>query len=135
MNKSIFKIQNLHLILSVAIVIPVALVYGLFPNVILPKLLDFKVETTDLTNIFRAIMGLYLAMVSFWILGIIKLKFWFTATVSNILFMGGLAFGRIISLVNDGMPSMIFVIGTFGELVLGFYGWYQLKKFACINKT
>ena len=128
MNKAVFRIQNLHLVLSVAIVIPVALVYGLFPNVILPKLLDFKVETTDLNNVFRAIMGLYLAMASFWILGIIKSKFWYAATVSNILFMGGLAFGRIISLVIDGMPSTVFFIGTFGELILAVFGIYQLRK-------
>lgn len=128
MLKNIFNIKNSHLLISVVIVIPVALTYGMFPSEILPKIVDFTVQTSDLKNVFRAIMGLYLAMASFWILGIMKPKFWFAATVSNILFMGGLALGRIISLVIDGMPSTIFFIGTFGELILAFFGIYQLQK-------
>jgi hypothetical protein len=43
--------------------------------------------------------------------------------------MLGLAIGRIISLFVDGIPSGVFVLGTFGELVLGLYGWYQFKKY------
>jgi hypothetical protein len=42
--------------------------------------------------------------------------------------MLGIAFGRIISLFCDGFPSGVFVIGTLGELVLGFYALYQLQK-------
>ncbi|WP_298221166.1 DUF4345 domain-containing protein [Flavobacterium sp.] len=121
--------QNLHLILSTAIVIPAALVYGLFPKTVLPQLFDFSVETTDLTNVFRAIMGLYLAFAFLWILGIVKPKYWTAATLSQTLFMLGLALGRIVSLVLDGVPSTLFCIGIFGELVLGIFGWYQFKRF------
>jgi Domain of unknown function (DUF4345) len=42
--------------------------------------------------------------------------------------MLGLGFGRIISIVVDGIPSTIFIFGTIGELVLGFYALYTLKK-------
>jgi hypothetical protein len=42
--------------------------------------------------------------------------------------MFGLAFGRITSLVFDGIPSAIFVLGIFGELVLGFYSFWLWKK-------
>jgi hypothetical protein len=73
-------------------------------------------------------MGLYLAFASFWLLGIINSKYWQAAIVSNIFFMFGLAFGRIISVISDGSPSTIFVLGTFGELALGFYAMYVLKK-------
>lgn len=121
--------QNLHLIISSGIVIPVAFVYGLFPKIILPQLLDFSVETTDLTNVFRAIMGLYLAFASLWILGMFKPDYWKAATISNILFMGGLAFGRIISLFLDGFPSPVFLMGTAGELVLAIFGIAQLQYF------
>jgi hypothetical protein len=121
--------QNIHLLISTVIVIPVAVVYGLFPKTILPQLLDFSVETTDLTNVFRAIMGLYLAFASLWILGMFKPNYWKAATISNILFMAGLAFGRIISLFLDGFPSTVFLMGTAGELVLAIFGMAELQYF------
>jgi hypothetical protein len=121
--------QNLHLIISAGIVIPVAFVYGLFPKTILPELLDFSVETTDLANVFRAIMGLYLTFASLWILGIIKPDYWKAATISQILFMLGLAIGRMLSLSLDGIPSPVFYYGILGELILGIFGWYQIQKY------
>jgi len=121
--------QNLHLIISTVIVIPVAFVYGLFPKTILPQLLDFSVETKDLANVFRAIMGLYLAFASLWILGIFKSDYWKAATLSQVLFMLGLALGRILSVFLDGIPSPVFYYGILGELILGIFGWYQLRKY------
>lgn len=131
MSKTAIR-QNLHLIISSVIVIPVALVYGLFPKVILPQLLDFSVETTDLANVFRAIMGLYLAFTILWILGIVRPIYWKAATISNILFMAGLAFGRLISLLLDGFPSAVFLIGTAGELVLAIFGMIQLQHYKAV---
>lgn len=116
--------KNLHLIISVLIVIPIGCIYGFQPNL----LFDVNLNTIDEANIFKAIMGLYLAFASLWIVGILKPTFWKIATVSNMFFMLGLAFGRIISIFFDGFPSGVFVIGTLGELVLGFYAWYQLQK-------
>ena len=107
------------------------MVYGFFPN----YFLDVTVNSLDEHSILKAIMGLYLAFASLWIVGIFKNEYWKIATVTNILFMLGLGFGRIVSIVFDGFPSTIFILGTFGELVLGFYGWYQLKKITRINKT
>ncbi len=107
------------------------MVYGFFPN----YFLDVTVNSLDEHSILKAIMGLYLAFASLWILGITNKKYWIVATISNVLFMLGLGFGRIVSVIFDGIPSTIFVLGTFGELVLGFYGWYQLKKITRINKT
>ncbi len=123
------KKQHFHLILSIAIVIPVAITYGIMPNGIMQDILDFKVEAINLANIFRAIMGLYLAMATFWIIGILYPTYWKAATLVNILFMGGLAFGRIISLILDGQPSIIFSVGVVGELILAGWGIYNLKKF------
>ena len=126
--KTTFLLKNLHLIISTLIVVPVAFTYGILPNKILQLFLDFKVETKDLHNVFRAIMGLYLAFSVFWILGIFKSNYWYAATLSNMLFMLGLACGRIVSLLLDGMPSLVFFVGTIGELILALYAFYQLKK-------
>ena len=126
--KTTFFLKNLHLIISVFIVVPVAFVYGIIPDKALPVFLDFKVETTDLNNVFRAIMGLYLAFSCLWIIGIFKSNYWYAATLSNMLFMLGLACGRIVSLLVDGIPSLVFLVGTIGELILVFYGFRQLIK-------
>ncbi|MBK9223875.1 MAG: DUF4345 domain-containing protein [Flavobacterium sp.] len=128
MMKTTFLLKNLHLIISTLIVVPVAFTYGILPNKILPLFLDFKVETKDLHNVFRAIMGLYLAFSVFWILGIFKSNYWYAATLSNMLFMLGLACGRIVSLLVDGIPSIVFFVGTIGELILALYAFYQLKN-------
>lgn len=116
--------KKIHLIISAIIVIPVGCIYGFNPDL----LFDVKVNSTDEANIFKAIMGLYFSFSFFWILGILKSSLWKSATISNIVFMLGLALGRVISMISDGVPSNIFVVGTLGELVLGFYGLQQLKK-------
>ena len=119
--------QNLHLLLSSVIVVAAALIYGISPSTILPQLFDFQVQTLDLSNVFRAIMGLYLAFALFWMVGIFNHNLWKAATLSQILFMGGLAFGRILSLLFDGVPSMLFALGTIGELILAVFGYYQIR--------
>ena len=119
----IFLFKNLHLIFSTIIVILAALVYGFNPNLFL----NVDINTIDEANILKAIMGLYLAIASLWILGIFNQKFWETATICNMLFMLGLAFGRIISMLLDGIPSTLFILGTVGEMVLGLYALFQLK--------
>ncbi len=122
-------LKNLHLLISVSIVMPFSFVYGLSPAEILPQYFDFTVETTDLKNVFRAIMGLYLAISALWLLGMLKPTLWKTATLVNILFMLGLAFGRLLSLVLDGTPSQTFVTALFLELALGLYGVIQFRNY------
>jgi hypothetical protein len=124
MIKEIGNRKNVHLLISILIVIPVALVYGFQPQL----LFDVTINSIDEANIFKAIMGFYLAFSSLWILGIFKQKYWYVATTSNMFFLLGLALGRIISLLIDGIPSLLFVMGTVGEVVLGFYAFYQLKN-------
>jgi len=122
--------KNLHLTVSILIILPIALAYGLYPQVMLPLLFDFKVDTINLANVFRAIMGLYLGMSVIWMMGIIKSRLWITATITNVTFMGGLALGRLVSLVADGIPGTYFLIGLVLELVLALWGLRNLKKYA-----
>jgi Domain of unknown function (DUF4345) len=121
--------KNLHLIISVLIVIPAALFYGLFPNETLPVLFDFEVQSTDLKNVFRAILGLYLAFSALWVLGILKSDIWKMATLSNFIFMIGLVSGRMLSMILDGIPSPAFFYGIIGELILAIFALYQYRKY------
>ena len=49
--------------------VPIALGYGAKPSVTLDALFGITVDTTNLTHIMRAVMGLYLGMVVFWLMG------------------------------------------------------------------
>ena len=80
-------------------------------------------------------MGLYLGVAMIWIVGIIKSKFWVSATFTNIVFMGGLAFGRLISLVIDGIPSAYFLIGLLLEIIFLFWGALNLKKYRHLDNS
>jgi len=123
--KKIFYIQNISLVISVLIVVPVALIYGFQPEL----LFDIHPKTTDENNILKAVMGFYLAFSGLWILGILKPSFRKAAIISNLLFMFGLAFGRMISIFFDGIPSTLFILGTIGEVLLGIYALLQYRKF------
>ena len=122
--KKFFYIHNVSLLISIGIVVPVAFVYGFQPAL----LFDIHPKSIDEQNVFKAIMGLYFAFSFLWFLGILKPAFWKTAIISNMLFMFGLAFGRILSLFIDGIPSTLFVFGTIGELVLGIFSMLQYQK-------
>ncbi|MFC4817761.1 MULTISPECIES: DUF4345 domain-containing protein [unclassified Flavobacterium] len=113
-------IRNTHLIISSFVVFPISLIYGFAPEVFF----KLTVNTVDEQNILKAIMGIYIAFAILWVMGISKRKFWKIATVSNFIFMFGLAFGRIVSMLFDGIPSALLLLGVFGELILGFYGVY-----------
>ena len=120
--------KNLHLSISLIVVVPAALIYGLRPGITLPWLFDFQVVSTDLNNVFRAVMCLYLSISVVFYLGIVRPGLWKTATILNIAFMGGLGLGRVLSLLLDGLPSPAFALGLLGELVLAFYALFQLQK-------
>ena len=120
---------KIHLIISVLIIIPAAVVYGFSPEGYF-NILDISPGTTDLKSVMRALMFLYLGMALIWILGIFKDKWWRAATLTNMIFMGGLGLGRLISLLVDGAPSALFQVGLIGELVLAGYAAVQLKRSA-----
>lgn len=122
--------KNIQLGASASIVIIVGLIYGLYPSKILPLVFGFEVEDLELKNIFRAIMGLYLGLGTYWIIGIVKPHHWRAATLTNVIFMGGLAFGRIISTIFDGI-SIQYTIGLILELIFMVWGINSLKKKGC----
>ena len=107
-------ITKIHLIISVLIVIPVAFVYGFNPS----SEFDIHLNTIDEYNQFKAIMGLYIGFSILWILGIFKANYLKLALVTNLIFMLGLSFGRLLSLFIDGTPSFGYKFGSFAELYL-----------------
>ena len=116
-------ITKIHLIISVLIVVPVAFVYGFNPS----SEFDIHLNTIDEHNFFKAIMGLYLGFSTLWILGVFKASYLKLALITNIIFMLGIGFGRVLSWIIDGTPTFGYQFGTFAELFLGFYGVWAMK--------
>ena len=75
-------------------------------------------------------MCLYLCMVIIWVAGIFKPRYWNTATIVNIVFMSGLAIGRLVSFAADGIPSITLLIGFFVEVSLAALSYFNWKKYS-----
>ena len=99
--------------------VPIALGYGAKPSASLDALFGITVDTTNLTHIMRAVMGLYFGMVVIWVWGAFKKQMTAPALVSCAVFMLGLAAGRILSIIVDGMPHWLLVVYAALEIVLG----------------
>lgn len=115
--------ETLLLVSSIAL-IPVGLSYGLYPKFVLKKLYKIEVRTINMANIFRAIMGLYLANVVYWMLafwGFVDTK---AALGSLTVLMLGVAFGRTVSWCVDGKANILLVLSLIGEIFLGCTGLF-----------
>jgi hypothetical protein len=99
--------------------IPIALGYGAKPSLTLDVLFGISVETTNLTHIMRAVMGLYLGMVVFWLYGAFHSSLTGAALIGCAVFMLGLAVGRLFSIAMDGMPHWLLVVYAVLEILLG----------------
>ncbi|GEA52711.1 hypothetical protein VIN01S_35150 [Vibrio inusitatus NBRC 102082] len=109
------KKQNLFLMTAAIGIFPVAMSYGLLPG----YFFGIDLNTPELVNIFRAIMGLYTAMGIFWLIGALKKTYTEAALYSVAVFMGGLSIARILSINIDGMPNAILLAYTAVEIAIG----------------
>jgi hypothetical protein len=126
-DKINWTLKNLHLIVSLSIVVPTAIIYG-SPS-ILSRQLDIQVNTIDLSNMLKAIMCLYLGVSAVWIIGIWNNNYWKSATQLNIVFMLTLATGRTVSMITDGLPTEGYIFAVIAEFIIGLFSMYQLKKY------
>ena len=108
--------ESIFLMVAAVGLMPIALAYGLVPATTVPMLYGVEIDSINLTHIFRAVMGLYLAMIIFWILGATRESLRFSALCSVVVFMGGLAVGRLLSLFFDGIPGILLLIYLVLEL-------------------
>jgi hypothetical protein len=111
--------KRVFLIFCAVGLMPIALGYGAKPSISLNALFGITVDTTNLSHIMRAVMGLYFGMIVIWVWGAFKKQMTTPALVSCAVFMLGLAAGRILSFILDGMPHWLLVVYAFLEVVLG----------------
>jgi len=109
-------------------VFPVSLIYGGNPAVSMPSFYGIEVDTVNLFNILRAVMGLYIALCIFWAIGALYEKLRLPALWSLAIFMTGIASGRILSLILDGMPSPLFTFYLVVEVVAAMIGFKLISN-------
>lgn len=119
---------RIFLIVSAIGLTPIALSYGADPAAILNYLFGFTVEQVNPTHIFRAVMGLYLALVLFWVVGAFNKALQIPALWSLIVFMFGLAAGRVLSLIVDGWPHWLLFAYLVLEIAFGMAGVMVLRN-------
>lgn len=124
---------RLYLNLAAGGLVFVALGYALAPHTAIGSLVTVSFDNTDQVHIFRAIMGLYLGMVVFWFFSAPRPEYCRAAVLSVVLFMLGLALGRIASMVVDGMPSPFLTGATLVEIGAGIWGIAILRGPATVR--
>lgn len=121
--------ESWFLIIAALGLTPIALAYGAVPSASVPMLYSVEVNDVNSTHILRAVMGLYLAMVVFWVMGAKNDALKLPALYSVVVFMLGLAAGRALSLVVDGMPNPLLAVYLLLEIGFGVVGLILVKGF------
>ena len=115
---SLERTQKLFLLAMSLGLFPVALSYGWSPNDSLPLLYGISEPDLPTRHVFRAIMGLYLGMICFWLAGAFRPHLRMPALWTVFVFVTGIALGRLLSIGLDGWPAFIFVFYLLAEIAL-----------------
>ena len=125
------KKESLFLILVAIGLIPLGITYGAHPsfNLLPISFLDeIEINSIDHANIFSGIMGLYVTMAIFWILGAFNKSLTIPALWSLVIFMTGIGVGRAISMITDGMPSNPYLLFLLLEVIFALIGLMFIKS-------
>ena len=120
--------RKAYLWLSAIGLFPVALSYGVAPVESLNWQFGMTVEVPNEAHIFRGIMGLYLAMVLLSIMGAMHESCERPAIIAEVFFMSGLAVGRLLSVVVDGVPHWLLLGYVAVEVTLAIAGIALLRQ-------
>ena len=116
------NVRQLFLLIAAVGLIPIALSYGVTPQKSLNFLFGIDASAKNSRHIFRALMGLYLALALFWIMGALDVQLRQASLYSFVVFMLGLAAGRILSIMVDGLPHWLLVVYLGLEICFGAIG-------------
>jgi len=120
--------EKILLLIAAVGLIPIALGYGFMPEKTLTPLYGFDVDSVNLKHIMRAVMGLYFGQIVIWFLGVSNPKFRRPAMYCLVVFMLGLAGGRALSLILDGVAHWLLIVYMVLELIIGLVGLNLIFK-------
>ena len=116
------QLQKSVLLITAIGLVPIALGYGFMPEKTLTFLYGFDVSNINLKHIMRAVMGLYFGQIIIWIIGFFKPSVRRPAMYCLVVFVLGVAGGRMISFIVDGMSHWSFTVYLILELIIGLFG-------------
>ncbi|GGB56254.1 hypothetical protein GCM10011316_30440 [Roseibium aquae] len=115
---SIDQAQRIFLMAMGIGLVPIALTYGAVPGKSLPWLYGISDPDLATRHVFRAVMGLYLGMICFWLAGVLWPSLRTAALWTVFVFVTGIALGRVLSLILDGWPGPLLLLYLPAEIVL-----------------
>ena len=115
---SIDQAQRYFLLAMGLGLVPVALSYGVMPGRSLPFLYGISDPGPPTRHVFRAVMGLYLGMICFWIAGAMRPELRIPALWTVFAFVTGIGLGRALSLGLDGWPQPLLLAYLLAEIAL-----------------
>jgi len=128
-KNQIRKYQNQFLLLNAFILTPIAFSYGFIPEGTFEVLFGVEMNVSSITikHFMRTLMGLYLSMVGLWILGSRYEHLRVPALYAQVFFMFGVASGRMLSFLIDGLPFWLLQFFFVSEIILGAIGIYLIR--------
>jgi len=121
------QLKKAYLITAFVAVTIIALLYGISPTWYAATFLGITDLNPNVAHILRAVTGLYLALAAFWLYSAFDHKYRNTAVLTTILFAGGLAAGRCVSLIVDGQPAPVLLIYGAMEFAVVLIGYWVLR--------
>ena len=121
--------ESFFLIFSAFGVFLVALAYGALPSFSLPLFYNIEITSNNLSNVFRAVMGLYVAFNIFWVIGALNLSLRLSALWSLFIFYTGAGSGRVLSILLDGAPDIIFTLYLILEIFGSVISFWLIRGF------
>jgi hypothetical protein len=118
------QLKKAFLIFAFVAVTIFGLLYGISPRWYAATFLGITDLNPNVAHILRATMGLFLALAAFWLYAAFNEKYRDAALVTALLFAGGLAAGRCLSLIYDGQPApmlLMYLAAELGVVVIGYW--------------
>ena len=121
------QLKKAFLIGAFVAVTIIALLYGVSPTWFAATFLGVTDLNLNFAHILRAIAGLYLALAAFWLYAAFNDKYRDAALLTTILFAGGLAAGRCVSLILDGQPAPVLLLYGVMELAVVLVAYWVFR--------
>jgi len=122
------QIKKAYLTFAFVAVTIFGLLYGISPTWYATAFLGITDLNPSVAHILRAVTGLYLALAAFWLYAaFFNDKYRDTAILTTILFAGGLAAGRCVSLIVDGQPAPVLVFYGAAEFAVVLIGYWVFR--------
>ena len=119
------QIKRVFLIFAFVAVTIFGLMYGISPRWYAATFLG--ITDLNIAHILRALAGLYLALAAFWLYAAYHDKYKDAAILTAILFAGGLAAGRCVSLITDGQPAFMLMTYLAAEVAVVLIGYWVFR--------